>query len=59
MDTAMPAHGAHDTAALMAANGIQCVPVDYFHWNSYRYTSLKDALAAAERARSGRGHVNA
>jgi len=36
----------------MAAFGIQRVPVDYFHWNGYRYSTLKDALAAARRAES-------
>jgi hypothetical protein len=35
----------------MAALGIERVPVDYFHWNGYRYSTLKDALAAARRAR--------
>lgn len=33
----------------LAAYGIERVPVDYFHWNGFRYTSLKDALAAAKR----------
>lgn len=34
----------------MEAYGIARVPVDYFHWNGYRYGSLKDAVAAARRA---------
>lgn len=37
----------------MAAFGIERVPVDYFHWNGYRYGTLKDALAAARRAEAG------
>ncbi|NIJ63072.1 hypothetical protein FHR20_000003 [Sphingomonas leidyi] len=41
-----------DDEAAMAAFGIQRVPVDYFHWNGYRYSTLKDALAAARRAES-------
>ena len=39
----------------MAAYGIERVPVDYFHWNGFRYTSLKDAVAAARRERSTGG----
>ena len=39
-------------AQAMLSYGIQRVPVDYFHWNGYRYGSLKDALAAARRAQS-------
>jgi len=35
------------------AYGIERVPVDYFHWNGYRYTTLRDAIAAARRARAG------
>jgi len=37
----------------MLSHGIQRVPVDYFHWNGYRYSSLKDAVAAARRANGG------
>jgi len=37
-------------AQVMEAYGITRVPVDYFHWNGYRYTALKDAVAAARRA---------
>jgi hypothetical protein len=47
---AVPQHDAHDAEELMAAYGIECVPVAYFHWNGYRYTTLKDAIAAAKRA---------
>ncbi|MDQ0250848.1 hypothetical protein J2W22_002912 [Sphingomonas kyeonggiensis] len=43
----------HDTEELMAAYGIECVPVAYFHWNGYRYTALRDAIAAAKRAAAG------
>jgi len=44
---------ADDRAAMMAAYGIECIPVDYFHWNGFRYGSLKDAIAAARRGRAG------
>jgi len=44
---------ARDDVAAMAAHGIRCIPVDVFHWNDYRYSSLKDALAAAKRAALG------
>lgn len=40
-----------EPADAMAAYGIERVPVDYFHWNGFRYSTLKDALAAAKRAR--------
>ena len=33
----------------MAKYGITCVPVDYFHFGSFRYTNLKDAIAEAKR----------
>ncbi len=33
----------------MAKLGITRVPVDYYHYGVFRYTSLKDALAQAER----------
>ena len=42
--------GATERAAVMARLGIECVPVDYFHWKGFRYTSLEHAVAAAERA---------
>ena len=35
----------------MAALGITRVPVDYFHYNDYRYTTLKDAINQAKRDR--------
>ena len=41
-----------DQAEAMAAHGIERIPVDYFHWNGYRYGTLKDALAAARRAQA-------
>ena len=37
----------------MVAYGISCIPVDYFHWNGFRYSTLKDAVAAARRADTG------
>ena len=36
-------------SAEMTKYGIVCRPVDYFHLGEYRYTSLKDALAAGRR----------
>jgi hypothetical protein len=33
----------------MAKYGITCVPVDYFHYASFRYTNLEDAVAQAKR----------
>lgn len=33
----------------MESHGIVRVPVDYFHIGEFRYTSLKDAVAQAER----------
>lgn len=36
----------------MAAFGIERIPVDYFHWNGFRYSTLKDAVTAARRAKS-------
>jgi hypothetical protein len=32
----------------MARYGIRCVPVDYFHFREFRYTSFADALAQAQ-----------
>jgi hypothetical protein len=33
----------------MATYGIVRIPVDYFHFGAFRYTSVKDALAQAKR----------
>ena len=46
---------ANDPATLqaMSRHGITNVPVDSFHYREYRYTNLKDAMAQAERDRSG------
>lgn len=52
----VPEQDHSDTEELMAAHGIACVPVAYFHWNGYRYTTLKDAIAAAKRATAD-GHA--
>ena len=49
-NTSSPANP--DPVDEMAALGITRVPVDYFHYNDYRYTNLKDALAQARFARS-------
>lgn len=54
--TGAPQH-AHDAEELKAAYGIECLPVEYFHWNGYRFTSLKDA--AAKRAAAGGGAAGA
>ena len=54
-DNDASASAAGEEDALMAANGIVRIPIDFFHWNGYRYSTLKDALAASNRARaSGR-----
>jgi hypothetical protein len=37
------------SAELMTAHGITRVPVDYFHYKSFRYTNLADAIAQANR----------
>lgn len=34
---------------LMEKFGIRRAPADYYHYKQYRYTSLKDAIAQAER----------
>lgn len=39
--------------AEMARYGITRVPVDYFHYNGFRYTNLKDAVAQAKRDEIG------
>lgn len=38
-----------DLRGEMAGLGIECVPVEYFHWNGFRYSTLKDAVTAARR----------
>ncbi len=38
-----------DDAALMARYGITRVPADRFHYKTYRYATLADALAQAKR----------
>jgi len=38
-----------DATGQMARYGITRVPVDYFHFREFRYTSFSDALAQAER----------
>jgi hypothetical protein len=30
--------------------GIERVPADVFHWGGYRYSSARDAIAAAKRS---------
>jgi len=46
------ASAAGEEDALMAANDIVRILIDFFHWNGYRYSTLKDALAASKRARA-------
>jgi hypothetical protein len=43
------------TVEEMKKYGIDCVPVDYFHYREFRYTSLRDAIAQAKR--DERSHV--
>jgi hypothetical protein len=38
-----------DIDKLMAGYGISRVPVDQFHYKSYRYSNLRDAIAQARR----------
>lgn len=33
----------------MKRYGIECIPVDYFHFGGFRYTSLREAVAQAKR----------
>ena len=33
--------------------GIECIPANVFLWRGYRYTHLRDAVAAAKRAEKG------
>ena len=46
-----PEHDLSD-ADLMTQYGITCVPTDRFHYKSFRYSTLSDALAQAKRDRS-------
>jgi len=40
---------AQNAENVMTAYGIVCVPVDYFHYQTFRYTNLEDAIAQANR----------
>jgi hypothetical protein len=40
---------AENRTKVMAAYGITPVPVEYFHYKTFRYTNLEDALAQANR----------
>jgi hypothetical protein len=33
----------------MAEHGITCIPVDQFHYKTWRYAKLSDAVAQARR----------
>jgi hypothetical protein len=37
------------TKAQLEQYGIERIPVDVYHWGGYRYSSARDALAAAKR----------
>jgi hypothetical protein len=39
----------HADEEVMAAYGITCVPTDRFHYKTYRYSRLSDALAQARQ----------
>lgn len=41
-----------EAEAEMVKFGITRVPVDYFHWQQFRYTNLKEAVAQARRAQA-------
>ena len=36
-------------AAMMARNGISCIPVNYYHVDGFRYTSLAEAVSQVTR----------
>ena len=44
-----PEMGFTATDAEMAKYGITRVPIDYFHYQEFRYTNLRDAVAQAKR----------
>jgi hypothetical protein len=46
VDTPLPTE---DATGQMARYAITRVPVDYFHFREFRYTSFADALAQAQR----------
>jgi len=50
----MPEKAEHALDAEMIKYGITLVPVDYFHYEGFRYTNLKDAIAQAERTAGAR-----
>lgn len=51
---AVPRPTADGPVEAMTAYGIERIPVDYFHWNGFRYSTLKDAVAAARREQKAR-----
>jgi len=53
-DAPVPA-GNPDEASEMAKYGITTVPVDYFHFGRFRYSTLSDAVAEAQRQRRQEG----
>jgi hypothetical protein len=50
---ASDASGDDQEVAVMARNGITCVPAYQYHVDGYRYTNLADALAQAGRRSPG------
>jgi hypothetical protein len=44
-----------EAADEMAKYGITRVPVDYFHYGSFRYTNLEDAVSEAKRQHPPKG----
>jgi hypothetical protein len=47
-----------DATAQMARYGITRVPVDYFYFREFRYTSFADALAQAQRQAERDGMIS-
>jgi|KBSMisStaDraftv2_1062788.scaffolds.fasta_scaffold710875_1 hypothetical protein len=41
-----------EAEAEMERLGITRVPVDYFHWQEFRYSNLNDAIAQAKMAQA-------
>jgi len=49
MTEASKRDGAASDQALMRQYGIECVPIERFHYKSYRYSTLADAVKQAQR----------
>jgi hypothetical protein len=48
------ASGDDGDIAMMARNGIVCVPANQYHVDGFRYSNLADALAQVKRGAAGR-----